>query len=151
MRYLLVDRFLELEVGRKARALKCVTRGEPFLRDLPAYPPTLVLEAMFQTAGHLTRAAEGFRRTTMLGKVERAEFPAEALPGDRMEIEVTIVVERPEGNLCEARATVGPRVVGTARFLILFMPPEAEPALTEEQKERRRRFLQAVGLRPGGA
>ncbi len=147
MRYLLVDRFVELVVGRKARALKCVTRGEPFLADLPAFPATLVLESMFQTAGHLTRAATDFRRTTMLGKVESAQFPEEALPGDTIEVDVNILVARPEGNLCEARANVGERLVGTSRFLILYMPPEAEPDLTEEQKERRVRFLQAVALR----
>ncbi|MGQ0613628.1 MAG: 3-hydroxyacyl-ACP dehydratase FabZ family protein [Planctomycetaceae bacterium] len=147
MRYLLVDRFVELVVGRKARAIKCVTKGEPFLADLPAYPAALVLESMFQTAGHLTRAAVDFRRTSMLGKVESAEFPGEALPGDRMEVEVTILVARQEGNLCEARATVGERLVGKARFLILFMPPEAEPELTADQAARRSRFLQAVALR----
>ena len=34
MRYILVDRFLEIEKGKRARAVKCVTLGEPFLNDL---------------------------------------------------------------------------------------------------------------------
>lgn len=147
MRYLLVDRFLELEVGRRAVAVKCVTRGERFWKHLDAYPATLVLEALFQTAGHLTRAAAGFERSTMLGKLETAEFPSEALPGDTMTIVIDVVRARPEGNLCEGVAAVGDRVVGRARFLILFMPPDREPAPTPDVLDRRRRFLQAVGIK----
>ena len=33
MRYVLVDRFLELEAGSRALAVKCVTLGEEFLQD----------------------------------------------------------------------------------------------------------------------
>jgi 3-hydroxyacyl-[acyl-carrier-protein] dehydratase len=146
MRYLLVDRFLELEVGRRAVALKCVTRGERFWRHLDAYPATLVLEALFQTAGQLTRAAAGFERSSMLGKLEFAEFPSEARAGDTMKLVIDVLRARPEGNFCEGVATVGDRVVGRARFLILFMPPDREPAPTADVLDRRRRFLQAVGL-----
>jgi len=150
VRYLLVDRFLELEVGRRAVARKCVSRGERFWKDLPEYPAPLVLEALLQTAGHLTRAALGFKRSTMLGKIESAEFPGEALPGDTIRLEVNIVGRRPEGNLCEGTADVDGRVVGRARFLILFMPPDREPVATPYVLDRRRRFLQAVGIKKRG-
>ena len=46
MRYVLIDRMLELERGKRALAVKCVTLGEPFLRDQSAYPSALVLEGL---------------------------------------------------------------------------------------------------------
>ena len=90
MHYLLLDRFLELEEGRRALAVKCVTKGEPFMAELPAYPSPLVLEALIQCGGMLTRAGTGYKRSTVLGKVERAKFVREAMPGDTIRLEVKI-------------------------------------------------------------
>ncbi len=67
MRYILVDRFLEIEKGVRARAVKCVTLGEPFLNDLPAYPKALFLEALIQAGGFLSRSSSDFARATVLG------------------------------------------------------------------------------------
>ena len=139
MRYILVDRFLELETGKRARAVKCVTKGEPWLADLPAYPSALVLEGLLQTGGWLTRAATGFTRRCVLGKVEEARFPSEAHAGDRIELEVEAVLSRDEGTLCEGRATVEGREVGCARFMIVYVSPEMtppdDPGLVEFQRQ----------------
>ena len=88
---------------------------------------------------------------TVLGKIERAEFPARAFPGDRIEIEVEITLARPEGNLCEGVAKVGDRVVGRARYLLPFLPPEMEPQQDAAWRERRARLQRALGLLPGAA
>ncbi len=127
MRYVLVDRFEELERGERAVAYKCVTRGERFMAARSTYPPTLVLETLFQCAGAVLRSADAFTRRSMLGKVERAEFPALARPGDRIRIEVDAILSRPEGKLFEGTATVDGTVVGRARFMMLLVPEEMEP------------------------
>jgi 3-hydroxyacyl-[acyl-carrier-protein] dehydratase len=147
MRYLLIDRFEELERGKRARAVKCVTLGEPFLRELPHYPPPLVLEALLQTGGWLTRLSHGIEQRSVLGKVESATFPALAHAGDRIEMEVSIVLSRPEGTLCEGVATVdGGREVGRARFLIVFVPPESAPPIPEEVLARGADLLKALRI-----
>ena len=146
MRYVLVDRFLELEAGNRARAVKCVTRGEEFLADLPHYPPALVLEALLQTGGALTRAGAGPRRMSVLGKVNRASFAAHAQPGDRIELEVTVALSRPEGTLCEGVATVDGREVGRAEFMIVLLPPEMTPPPDAERDGRRALLARALGL-----
>ena len=151
MRYILVDRILEWEKGRRARAVKSVTLGEPFLRGLPEYPAALILEAIVQTGGILCRMSADQERMTVLGKIESAEFPARAFPGDRIEIEVEITLARPEGNLCEGVAKVGDRVVGRARYLLPFLPPEMEPQKDAAWRERRARLQRALGLLPGAA
>ncbi len=146
MRYTLVDRFLEMEPGRHAKAVKCVTLGEPFLRRLPAYPGALVLEALVQTGGLLTRAKTGFMRRSILGKIERAVLNGEAHPGDTITLDVEIVVERTEGNLCEGVATVNGKELARARFLILFVSKDMEPPPDPAVVERRERHIQALGL-----
>ncbi len=151
MRYILVDRILEWEKGRRAKAVKSVTLGEPFLRGLPEYPAALILEAIVQTGGILCRLSAEQERMTVLGKIERAEFPARAFPGDRIEIEVEITLARPEGNLCEGVAKVGDRVVGRARYLLPFLPPEMEPQKDAAWRERREKLQRALGLLPGAA
>ncbi len=146
MRYTLVDRFLEMEPGRRATAVKCITLGEPFLRRLPAYPGALVLEALVQTGGLLTRAKTGFMRRSVLGKIERAIVSGEAHPGDTVKLDVDIALERPEGNLCEGVATVNGKELVRARFLILFVPKDKEPPPDPAVEERRARHIQALGL-----
>lgn len=147
MRYVLVDRFLELEQGKRALAVKCVTNGEPFVRGLESYPGPLVLEALLQTGGVLTRAADPGRRT-VLGKVTLATFPSCAIAGDRIELEVAMTQSRPDGTMCEGTATVDGRVVATAEFMMVFLPPELTPPETPELREQRRIHMRALGV-PG--
>jgi len=146
MRYVLVDRFLELDAGNRARAVKCVTRGEAFVDDLPHYPPALVLESLLQTGGVLTRAGAGEHAMSVLGKVNRATFPERAYPGDRIDLEVTIALSRPEGTLCEGVATVDGREVGRAEFMIVLLPPELTPEPDAERDAHRRRLVSALGI-----
>lgn len=146
MRYVLVDRFLELERGRRARAVKCVTKGEPFLCDRERYPSPLVLEALLQTGGVLARAGTCFKRMSVLGKINRAEFPGGARPGDRLELEVNVILSREEGTLCEGVATVDGTVVGRAEFMIVFVPPELTPPPDPERERYRRELMQALRI-----
>ena len=144
MRYVLIDRFLELERGERARAVKCVTRGEPFVGD--AYPSALVLEALLQTGGVLARSGSGFKSMSVLGKVERATFPAEAHPGDRIQLDVRAVRTRSEGTVCEGVATVDGRVVGEAEFMIVFLPEELAPPQDPGVTEVRRNLMRALAI-----
>lgn len=144
MRYVLIDRFLELERGERARAVKCVTRGEPFVGD--AYPSALVLEALLQTGGVLARSGSGFKRMSVLGKVDRAAFPAEAHPGDRIQLDVRATRSRPEGTACEGVATVDGKVVGEAEFLIVFVPAELTPPPDPEVAEHRLNIMRALAI-----
>lgn len=116
------------------------------MRRLPAYPGALVLEALVQTGGLLTRAKTGFMRRSILGKIERAVLNGEAHPGDTITLDVEIVVERTEGNLCEGVATVNGKELARARFLILFVSKDKEPPPDPAVVERRERHIQALGL-----
>ena len=60
-----------------------------------------MLEALLQTGGVLARASGGADRASVLGKVNRAEFPSEAHAGDRILLDVDAVQEREDGTICE--------------------------------------------------
>jgi 3-hydroxyacyl-[acyl-carrier-protein] dehydratase len=146
MLYCLIDRFEELEPGKRARAVKCVTKGEPFVADLPSYPAALVLEALIQAGGAVTRAGTGYSRMTVLGKIDHAEFPGTAHAGDRIVLDVDVILSRPEGTLCRGVASVDGREIGRTEYMIVYVPPEMEPALDASAEEQRRLMRRAVGL-----
>ncbi len=146
MRYILIDRFLELSKGVRARAVKCVTNGEPFLRELETYPPALVLEALLQTGGVLARTGAPEGTMSVLGKVNRAEFPHSARAGDRIELSVDAVQVRPDGTMCQGRASVGETVVGEAEFMIVFLPSELAPPPDPERAQRREQLMRALKM-----
>ncbi len=95
--FLLVDRVVEFEPGKRVKAFKNVSINEPFFQGhFPAHavmPGVLVIEAMAQAGGllsHMSRGGAIEGRISYLVKVDAAKFSAMVVPGDRLELEVTI-------------------------------------------------------------
>lgn len=86
MRWYWIDRFVEFESGRQAKAIKCVSLAEDHLHDhytyYPMMPHSLVIEGMAQTGGLLVGEYNHFREKVVLAKVPKISFYAEAIPGD---------------------------------------------------------------------
>ena len=97
MRWMWIDRVVELVPGEKLVAVKNVSLAEDHLHDhfaerrdeggklvrpaLPVMPGSLIVEGMAQTAGILVGHAEGFREKVILAKVTRAILERDAGPG----------------------------------------------------------------------
>lgn len=93
MRWMWIDRVVEIEPRRRLVAVKNVSMAEEHLHDhfaaeddkalpaLPVMPASLILEGMAQTGGVLVGQAEEFRYKIVLGKVNRYEIRREATPG----------------------------------------------------------------------
>ncbi|MCG3131705.1 MAG: hypothetical protein FLDDKLPJ_02510 [Phycisphaerae bacterium] len=94
MRWIWIDKFVEFERGRRAVAVKNVTRAEEHLHDhlpgFPIMPASLVIEGMAQTAGILVGEARDFRENVILAKIRAASFDDYAVPGDALAYEATI-------------------------------------------------------------
>ena len=124
--FLLVDRVVELEPHRRIKAYKNVTINEPCFQghfpDLPIMPGVLIIEAMAQAAGLLTRLSEpppedGKAGISYLVKVDKARFSKMVLPGDQIVFEVTMARMLRRMALYECRAAVDGNEVATAEIL----------------------------------
>lgn len=95
MRYILIDRYLELEKGVRGKAVKTVTHGEDFLEyglsPMPVMPASLVVECQAQVAGVLVTATDDFAGKALLAKLDRAEFFRPVVPGDRLIVTATML------------------------------------------------------------
>ena len=98
--FLLVDRVLELEPNRRILAMKSVSINEPFFQGHfpghPVMPGVLVLEALAQAGGLLTQlslgasAADKQDKLFYLVKIDNAKFSRMVVPGDQLELCVSL-------------------------------------------------------------
>lgn len=96
--FLMIDRVLEVEPGKRILAAKNISANEPcFLGHFPGrpiFPGVLILESMAQAAGIL--AFRTYDRTPEADSVyyyagiDNARFKKPVVPGDRLEIEVVL-------------------------------------------------------------
>ena len=102
MRYLMVDKILEWEAGKKIRGVKNIAMSEDFLEHHfpknPVMPGVLLLEALAQLAGWLEAASSDFRSWCLIRRVRQSHFYGFAFPGDRVEIEVEVKANPAEGE-----------------------------------------------------
>ncbi|NKB97522.1 MAG: 3-hydroxyacyl-ACP dehydratase FabZ [Pseudomonadales bacterium] len=99
---LLVDRVTEMVVGESVKGYKNITANEEVFNGHfpgePIFPGVLILEAMAQLSGVLafetkgTRPADGVNY--LFGGVDKARFRRPVVPGDRLEMESSIIADR---------------------------------------------------------
>ncbi|MDP2816750.1 MAG: 3-hydroxyacyl-ACP dehydratase FabZ [Polaromonas sp.] len=96
--FLLVDRVLELDKGKRIKALKNVTMNEPFFTGhfphRPVMPGVLMLEAMAQAAALLAFDMQGItpdeKTVYYFAGIDGARFKRPVEPGDQLIMEVTL-------------------------------------------------------------
>jgi 3-hydroxyacyl-[acyl-carrier-protein] dehydratase len=110
--FLLVDRILELEPGKRVVGIKNVSINEEFFLGHfpgnPVMPGVLIIEAMAQTAavGVLTAISDPEKRGAYLTGVDKCRFRRPVVPGDQLRLEVEIVSVRMRMGKCRGVATV---------------------------------------------
>jgi 3-hydroxyacyl-[acyl-carrier-protein] dehydratase len=101
MRWLWIDRFLDFQRGKSARAIKILSLAEDYFADhfpgYPIMPASLILEGLAQTGGILVGEANDFKEKVVLAKIVSARFFREFLAGEQLIYDVEVLVLRPEG------------------------------------------------------
>lgn len=99
--FLLVDRVTELHPGASVKGYKNVTINEPFFAGhfpgRPIMPGVLIVEALAQVSGVLamaTKKQEVKDSIYYLAGTDNTRFKRPVLPGDRLDMESEILVER---------------------------------------------------------
>jgi len=122
--FLMVDRVLEIDAGKRIKTLKNVTGNEiQFLGHFPEcaiMPGTLIVEALGQSASllfsHATKVGIGRGEAMVLGSINNMRFLAPVYPGQTMLIEVNVIKMVEEAALVEGVVTVEGNVVVTGRI-----------------------------------
>ncbi len=105
--FLLVDRVIELEPGKRVVAIKNVTANEPqftgHFPDRPIMPGVLMVEAMAQAgAVAVLSRPEYAGKLALFAGVDECRFRRTVVPGDTLRMEVTL--EKLRGMFGRARA-----------------------------------------------
>ena len=122
MGFHLLDRITAFEKGKSARGVKVVPYGDDRLVVAPSgrrvFPRTLVLEAIVQLASRMLAASLDFSVVPVLGRMERVAFHGDALPGDLIDLEVTVSGLNEDGAFLDGRALVGGEAIVEVRGLL---------------------------------
>ncbi len=125
---LLVDAVTEHEPGRRIVAVKNVTVSEEFFQGhfpgTPLMPGVLMIESLAQVATlMLSQTGDGGDHVFLRG-VDNAKFRRQVVPGDRLQLEVTMGRRRGRVQRASGFATVGGQVVAEADLVMALEPAE---------------------------
>ena len=125
--FLLIDRILDLEPGKRVVALKNVTINEPFFQghfpDHPIMPGVLILEAMAQAGGVLMLNAipDPESKVVYFMAIDNARFRKPVTPGDQLRFELEMQAFRRNTCKMSGKAFVGDDLVAGADFMAMVI------------------------------
>src|SRR5215468_61236 len=95
MRFNLVDRIVEVEPGRRIRAVKNLTLGEDYLADhfptFPVMPGVLMLQTLVEAGAWLLRVTDDFRHSVIvLREARNVKYGNLVEPGRRLDVTVEV-------------------------------------------------------------
>ncbi|MEW9898465.1 3-hydroxyacyl-ACP dehydratase FabZ [Chitinivorax sp. PXF-14] len=124
--FLLVDRVLECEAGKRVVAIKNVTINEPFFTghfpELPVMPGVLIIEALAQAAGLLAYQTVGQERQRntiyYFAGIDAARFKRPVSAGDQLTLEVELLRQARGIWKFAAKAKVGEELAAEAEIMV---------------------------------
>jgi 3-hydroxyacyl-[acyl-carrier-protein] dehydratase len=122
--FLMLDRMIDVVLGKSAIGIKNVTIGEPYFQGhfphVPMLPGVLVIETMAQTSGVLVTETLGGPEAGPFGvffmSIEGAKFRRPVGPGDQLHLHVSINRHRGTVWRFDGVARVAGRVVAEATW-----------------------------------
>ncbi len=109
--FLLLDRIVELDPGRRVVGLKNVSINEPFfVGHFPGYPimpGVLIIEALAQAGGFLALKAMGGRpKIAFFAGIDNCKFRRPVFPGDQLRLECIVTAQKGPVWKMNGQATV---------------------------------------------
>ena len=123
--FLLIDRIVALEEGKKIVALKNVTINEQFFNGHfpiePVMPGVLIIEAMAQAGAYAILSMEEYKgKIAYFGAINNVKFRDKVVPGDTLKLEVELLKLKKVAGIGKGIAYVGDKKVAEAEFTFMI-------------------------------
>ncbi len=123
--FLLIDRVIEIEEGKRVVAIKNVTNNEAFFNghfpQEPVMPGVLIIEAMAQAGAVALLSLEQFKgKIAYFGGIDKAKFRGKVVPGDTLRLELEIVKLKKVAGIGKGIAYVGDKKVAEAELTFMI-------------------------------
>lgn len=124
--FLLVDRILELEEGKKAVGVKNVSANEPYFQGhfpaKPVMPGVLIVEALAQVgACAILSAEENKGKLALFAGIDKMRFKRQVVPGDCLTLKVELTKIRGPIGKGNALAKVGDEVAAEGELMFALV------------------------------
>jgi 3-hydroxyacyl-[acyl-carrier-protein] dehydratase len=135
MRFVLIDRIVELEPGRRLEAVKNLSLAEEYLADhfpgFPVMPGVLMLEALTQAGAWLVRDMEDFAHSVILLKQARTiKYGSFVEPGRRLVLQVELLKHSERETEFKGKGVIDDQTMVSGRFtLTRYNLRERDPGL----------------------
>jgi 3-hydroxyacyl-[acyl-carrier-protein] dehydratase len=146
VKFVLVDRVVELEPGRRIVAQKALSLAEEYLAvhfpTFPVMPGVLMLEALVQAAAWLVRDKLDFAPSLVVLKEARnVTYKSFLTPGQLLTIEATCVEFGEAQSTFNGRAAAGEREIVKGRLTLRHLSLGAGYEETDARLRQRQRDL----------
>jgi len=123
MRFILIDKIISLEKGKRIQAVKNVSLSEEYLADhfpaFPVLPGVLLLEGMIETASWLVRHTENFAHSMiLLEKAQNVKYKSFLAPGGQIRYSVEAKNVDENTSSFKGVGTVGDERIVEAAFTL---------------------------------
>ncbi|HEY8448315.1 MAG TPA: 3-hydroxyacyl-ACP dehydratase FabZ [Thermomicrobiales bacterium] len=128
--FLLVDKVIEIEPGKRAVGIKNVTINEPFFQghfpEYPVMPGVLIVEALAQVGAVAILMVEEFKgRIAFFAGLDNVRWKRQVKPGDTLRLEVEVGQIRRSIGTGTGTATVDGELACRGEFMFAVGPAQS--------------------------